>query len=194
MGTSRSAAAAMMLGGLLTAALFVPFTLAHGPTSVDLEREVAGWDMHAWGFLLGTVPPLLVGGGLWLLRERIAGGRRTSYGAVTVMCVAMFIFAAMNLTFRAIGPPIDLFLLAPASVVAALTTGPTGTVKMALRLIALAYVVAMALALVPREVYDDYDGYRVFGVVAYATTGLLWAVLGSILLRESRTEATVSPA
>lgn len=184
----------MVLGGLLTAALFVPFTLAHGPTSVNLEREVVGWDMHAWGFLLGTVPPLLVGGGLWLLRERIAGGRRAAYGAVTVMCAAMFLFAAMNLAFRAIGPPIDLFLLAPASVVATLTTGRTGTARVMLGLIAVAYVVALALALVPMAVYDDYDGYRVFGVVAYATTGLLWATLGSILLRESRTEATVSPA
>ena len=58
----------MVVGGILSSGVFVPFTIAHGPTSYNLEREILGWDMHNWGFLMGTLPPLLVGAGLWSLR------------------------------------------------------------------------------------------------------------------------------
>ncbi|MCY7401732.1 MAG: hypothetical protein LH477_12425 [Nocardioides sp.] len=194
MGTSqkRGSAAAVAFGGVLSIALFVPFTIAHGPTSVDLERDVLGWDMHAWGFLMGTLPPLLIGVGLRQLRERVAGGRQAAYRSLTVMCFAMFLFAAMNLAFRAIGPPLDLFLLAPASVVAALTTSRRGRVRAVLGLLAAAYVVALALSLVPAEFYDLYDGYRVFGIVAYGGVGLLWATLGTLLLHDEREGQWVS--
>jgi ketosteroid isomerase-like protein len=43
--------------------------------------------------------------------------------ALTVMCVAMFLSAAINAVARALGPPFDLLVLAPASVVAAATAG-----------------------------------------------------------------------
>ena len=53
---STVAATAMVVGGIIAGAAFVPFTIAHGPTSYNLEREVLGWDMHDWGFLMGTIP------------------------------------------------------------------------------------------------------------------------------------------
>ena len=84
--SARVAAVAIIVGGLLMTALFVPFTLAHGPTSYNEEHDVLGWDMHVWGFLLGVLPNVLVAGGLWRLRARIAGGRR---GAVVVVAVCV---------------------------------------------------------------------------------------------------------
>jgi hypothetical protein len=45
------AAAVVALGGLAITALFVPFTLAHGPTSYNEEREILGRDMLAWVLL-----------------------------------------------------------------------------------------------------------------------------------------------
>lgn len=166
----------MVVGGFLASAIFVPFTIAHGPTSYNLEREVLGWDMHDWGFLMGTLPPLLVGAGLWSLRRQVAGEGHTAFRALTVMCMAMFCFAAMNVAFRAMGPPLDLLLLAPAGVVAALTVGKG--VRLVLGLLASAYCAALAMMLIPLETSDSFGGFRVFGVIAYAGVGVLWAVLG----------------
>ncbi len=172
----------MVVGGVLASAVFVPFTMAHGPTSYNLGREVLGWDMHHWGFLMGTLPPLLVGAGLWSLRGLVAGERRTAFRALTVMCVAMFLFAAMNFAYRGIGPPFDLFLLAPAGVVAAVTVGKW-PMRLALGLLAIAYCVAVAMVLIPLETSDSFGGFRIFGAIAYAGVGLLWAVFGVILFR-----------
>ena len=93
----------MVLGGIIASTVIVPFTIAHGPSSYNLEREVLGWDMHDWGFLMDTPPPLLVGVGLRSLCGLVAGERRSAFRALTVMCVAMLLIAAMNFAFRAIG-------------------------------------------------------------------------------------------
>lgn len=178
--------AALIVGGVLAALLFVPFTIAHGPTSYNIEREVLGLDMHGWGFALGTVPPLLIGAGLWRLRPRLAGESRAASMALAVACVAMFLFAAMNLAFRAVGPPFDLLLLAPSLVVAALTSLERGPVRALLAALAFTYCVGLVVALVPMSTSDDYAGYRVFGAVAYAGIGLLWAALGTCLLTSAQ--------
>ena len=184
MDRSRSTAAtAIFVGGVVAVVAFIPFTLAHGPTSYNLEREVLGWDMHYWGLLLGTIPELLVGAGLWRLRGLLAGDSRVATRALTVMCIAMFLFAAMNVAFRGIGPPFDLFLLAPACLVAARTTATRGALRGLLSVLATAYCVALAVALLPEETSDSFGGYRIFGLVAYAGAGALWAVLGARLLR-----------
>jgi hypothetical protein len=183
MDRSRSAAAtAILVGGVVAVVAFVPFTLAHGPTSYNLEREVLGWDMHRWGFLMGTVPELLVGAGLWRLRGLLAGDRRAAIRALTVMCIAMFLFAVMNVAVRAMGPPFDLFLLAPASLVAATTTAARGTLRGMLSVLATAYCVALAIGLVPLEMSDRFGGFRIFGLIAYAGVGALWAMLGAYIL------------
>lgn len=175
----------MVIGGILASGFFVPFTLAHGSTSNNLEREVLGWDMHNWGFLMGTIPPLLVGAGLWSLRGLVAGEHRAAFRALTVMCVAMFLFAAMNVAFRAMGPPFDLFLLAPASVVAALTVRK-GLIRVVLGLLAAAYCAALAMGLIPLETSDTFGGFRIFGIIAYAGVGVLWAAFGVTLLVTER--------
>jgi len=184
---ARVAPFAVVLGGGLMAALFVPFTLAHGPTSDNLEREILGWDMHRWGFLLGVLPNLLIAGGLWRGRERIAGGRRGATVALAVGCVALLLDALMNLVFRALGPPFVLFLLAPAAVVLAalIPTGDAARTRTRVVVVALGVVLAagLALASVPQETSDSLDGYRVFGIVVFGVGGVLWALLGVSLLR-----------
>jgi hypothetical protein len=186
--TLMAAATAMLIGGVTAAVVFVPFTITHGPTSFNLERTVAGWDMHQWGALMGTIPPLLVGAGLWSQRTLISGGRRSAFYALEVMCAAMFLSAAMNAVARALGPPFDLFVLAPASVVAAAAAG-AGAIPVVLRLLAGAYCISLALALIPLETSDSFGGYRVFGVIAYAAVGVLWAALGVALLVTHQTRA-----
>ncbi|MFS8103993.1 hypothetical protein LFM09_43455 [Lentzea alba] len=171
---------ALITGGLIAAVTFLPFTLTHGPTSYNIEHEILGWDMHRWGLVMGTVPEVLIGAGLWSLRGVIAGGRRATVVALAVMCTAMLLFAAMNAAFRAIGPPFDLFLVAPASVVVASTTRLRGPARAVLVALAVAYCTATAFALIPLETSDSFDGYRVFGLIAYAGTGVLWAIFGTL--------------
>ena len=87
-GLDRVAVAAIVVGGLAMTALFVPFTVAHGPTSFNEERIVLGLEMHGWGLLLGVLPNLLIGAGLWRLREGITAGRRASTTALAIACCA----------------------------------------------------------------------------------------------------------
>ncbi|HEY3263435.1 MAG TPA: hypothetical protein VGJ95_24705 [Pseudonocardiaceae bacterium] len=178
---------AIIIGGLSMAALFVPFTLTHGPTSYNEEREVLGWDMHAWGFLLGVLPNVLIAGGLWRLRERIAGGRRGATVVVAVGCVALLLDALMNLAFRALGAPFVLFLLVPATIglAALIRAGDAARARTRGVVAALGIVLAtgLALALIPQETSDSFGGFRFFGTVVYGLGGLLWALLGLSLQR-----------
>lgn len=191
MKRAESAAAALVAGGVAAAVLFVPFTLTHGPTSYNLEWEFLGWDMHRWGLLMGTIPQLLIGAGLWRLRDDVAGARRVTVVALAVVCTTMFLFAAQNLAFGGIGAPFDLFLLAPATAVTAATTTRRGATRALLVLLGTTYCTALAIALVPERVSDALDGYRIFGLVAYAGVGVLWAVLGtSIALTTRRARPT----
>jgi hypothetical protein len=183
---NRSEPAALIAGGIAAAVLFVPFTLTHGPTSYNLEREVLGWDMHRWGLLMGTIPEVLIGVGLWRLRGLLAGARRVTAGALAVVCATMFLFAAMNLALGAIGPPFDLFLLVPATAVAAATTARHGATRALLVLLAATYCAALAIALVPQQVSDAVDGYRIFGLVVNVGVGVLWAVLGMYIILTTR--------
>ena len=176
----------MDVGGIVESAAFVPFTVAHGPTTYNVGRQVLGWDMHNWGFLMGTVPPLLIGAGLWLLRGSVAGGRRAALNALTVMCVAMVLVAVMTSAGQALGPPFELFVLAPASVFAALTTSRKGPIRAVLGLLAAAYCAVLATAMIPMETSDSFGGFRIFGGIAYVGVGLLWAAFGVTLLVTER--------
>lgn len=177
---------AVIAGGIVAAVTFVPFTLTHGPTSYNIEHEVLGWDMHRWGLLMGTVPEVFISVGLWRLRGVIAGTRRATIVAIAVLCATMVLFAVMNASFGGIGPPFDLFLLAPAGVVLASTTRLRGPAGAALAMLAVAWCGALALGLIPLETSDSFGGYRVFGLIAYAGTGVLWAIFGAVL-RDHRT-------
>jgi pimeloyl-ACP methyl ester carboxylesterase len=186
----RVAPVAIIIGGLSMAAFFVPFTRAHGPTSYNEEREILGWDMHAWGLLLGVLPNVLIAAGLWRLRERITGGRRSATVVLTIACAGLLLDALMNLAFRALGAPFVLFLLVPATIALAILipTGDPARTRTRVAMAALGMVLAtgLAVALVPQETSDSFGGYRIFGAVVYGLGGLLWAVLGLSLRRRQR--------
>src|SRR5204862_8331339 len=111
---------------------------------------------------------------------QIAGQRRLASGALAVMSVVIFVFAAvMGLTLTPL-PPFDVFVLAPASVVAAITTPPS-LPRRVLVALAIAYCVALALAIITNVTPDGPLNFRAFGVIAYATVGALWAAFGGVL-------------
>lgn len=187
---------AIILGGLSMAAIFVPFTLAHGPTSYNEERDILGWDMHAWGFLLGVLPNVLIAGGLWRLRERIAGGRRSATLILAVGCAGLLLDALMNLAFRALGAPFVLFLLVPVTIALAIlipaTTPARVRTRVAVAALGMVLATGLAVALIPQETSDSFGGFRIFGTVVYGLGGLLWALLGLSLRRRQRPVSVAS--
>jgi hypothetical protein len=70
-------------------------------------------------------------------------------------------------------------------VVAAATSTERGPVRTLLAALATAYCLALVISMVPLSTSDDYAGFRVFGVVAYAGVSLLWAAVGTCLLRSA---------
>lgn len=183
--TDAASAVAVVVGGLLMAALFIPFTLAHGPTSFNEERVVLGLDMHGWGLLLGTLPNLLIAWGLWRLREAITGGRRATTVVLAITCVAMLLDALANLALGGLGAPFVLFVLAPTTLALAALTPARGGAGRRLRvlLVAAGLILAgsLALALITNETSDSFGGYRIFGTAAYGIAGILWSFIGTTL-------------
>lgn len=186
--THRVAGGAILGGGLVMAALFVPFTVAHGPTSFNEERVVLGLDMHGWGLLLGLVPNVLIAGGLWWARHRLTGDRRASAVMVTIVCGAFLLDAFGNVVMGGLGAPFILFVLAPALCTLAVlipaspyrSSGP----RMLLAALGATLSVGVALALVDEEASDAVGGFRIFGIVVYGLGGLLWALIGASLAHE----------
>lgn len=156
--------AAIALGGLVMIVLWIPFTLAHGPTSYNEERVVGGMTMIGWGLLLGVVPNVLVAGGLVAARHRLAD-RRGSGRVLWWVVAALVGSALMDLAFRALGPPFSILALAPATVALAVLTREPGP-RLAWALLASAYVVALGLLLVPMETSDGFGGFRIYGLAA----------------------------
>lgn len=184
-GFDRAAVVAVVIGGLMMTALFVPFTLAHGPTSFNEERLVLGFDMHRWGLLLGVLPNLLIGAGLWRLRKRITAGRREPSTALVILCCALMLDGLLNLGLGSLGAPFVLFILAPTilALAAVAPAGGLGRVRLRVLLAALgvSLAVGVALALLAQATSDAFGGYRVFGILVYGVGGLLWASLGASL-------------
>lgn len=145
--------------------------------------------MHGWGLLLGSVYPLLFGAGLWPLRRHLAGGRRTSLWSLTVVCVTFFLLVLLTVLGGSLGPPYDIIILAPATVVAAITTPRRGAMRAILIAIAASYIAAIAVGSIPGQAGDDIGSFRIFGVLGYAVPGALWATLGGAVLMSTREHA-----
>ena len=133
--------------------LFVPFTITHGPTSFNEERTLLELDMHFWGLLLGVAPNVLIAAGFWALRRRVAGASRLAVAACTTICAVLWMSAAADLAFRALGPPFGLLVVAPLTVVALVSAAPKGAVNARARILigvlAAVLMTGWILALIP---------------------------------------------
>jgi hypothetical protein len=67
------------------AALFVPFTRAHGPTSYNEEREILTWDMRAWGFVQFVLAPVTIA-----LATLIRGGPARTRVILAILGTVLF--------------------------------------------------------------------------------------------------------
>jgi hypothetical protein len=189
MAESPRAALMVILSGLLMAALYVPFTIAHGPTSIDRGDQVASADTQVWGFLLGVAPCTALGVALWRLRDLAAGARAITRTAWTAVAVLLMLSAGQDLAFRALGPPFLYFLLVPALLLVAashkarLPGDPAvRTATAVLSGVLLGGLVNMVFLL---ESTDGFGSYRMATFLLYGAGGLAWAALGGALARVS---------
>jgi hypothetical protein len=190
----------IVAGGLGMSALWLPFTWAHGPTSFDEGRLVLGADMLGWGLVLGVVPNALIAAGLVGLRPWLAaGGDAIARGAHTLIVVALLGSAAMDIAFRALGPPFAIPVIAVALIALGmrpLPGLPAGSIGPRLVGLGLLLGGAFAMVVLPMDVSDTIGGFRIFGFVGYFLAGLGWALvgLGVASVASRGTEATVGAA
>lgn len=173
------------------ATVYIPFTLAYGPTLSTKEREVLSSDIHTWGSLLFLLPAIFVAGGLWQLRDRIAGGRLGATAALALSCVAMVLNALLNHPYPSFGTPVALFLLVPATIaLAALIPGGNAArtrTRVVVAALGIVSAVGLAVALIPQLTLGSFGGYLIFGTMVHGLGGLLWAALGLSLHRREDT-------
>ena len=182
------ASAVLVMGGLLSAALWLVFTTVHGPTSFNEDHAVLGGSMLFWGMLLGGIPNLLIATGLVLLAPRLvpAPGRVARVGYVLLL-IGLIVPALIDLSIQALGAP---FLLPVAAIgLALLAVGTRRNPRVSrpsrllLLLIGALLASAFAWAMLPGTLMDPIGGYRIYGVLAHLGAGICWVLFGVSVLR-----------
>ena len=190
MTAQRAGGALLILGGLAAVPLWLVFTTVHGPTSFNENHITLGLDMHAWGLLLGVLPNVLIAAGLWLARPVVVSGggpvTRLGYGLVLAGVLAS---AALDLLWRALGPPLFVPLIAAGLLILALAPrrdgGSMTPIRGTLLFLGVLLAVAFLWALTPLDVFDRVGGYRIYGAMAHLLAGLGWATLGALIIRRA---------
>jgi hypothetical protein len=180
----------MIAGGALKIPLWVLFISLHGPTSFMENGRFLGGDAVIWGAIMSGVPSLLVAAGL-IGHARVLGAPVARRVGWVLALVALLLPAVVDLSTRALWPPLLLPILAAGVIV----MGVTGSREPALgRLSAGALVVIGVLLaavfaymlLLPLEVFDAIEGYRLQGLVEHVAVGAGWALVGIGLLIRPR--------
>lgn len=178
----------IVLGGLLMAALWLVYTVLHGPTSFQQDRVFLGQGVHFWGMLLGVVPNSLIAAGLIACRGELTPSRRAAIGHA-LTCGALIVPAVLDLAVQAINAPFFLPLQSVGVLTLAAGLGPRpaySTLKPILRVLGGLLGAGMVVAFIPADFSDSIGGFRLFGVLAYFLAGLAWSTLGYQLSQHYR--------
>jgi hypothetical protein len=194
--SQRWAPWAVAAGGALMIVLWIVFTASHGPTSVNEGHLIVGRDMHFWGLLLGIVPNALIAAGLVGLREPLLrGSRRVGVVGYALALGGLIASALLDLAFGALGPPLLMPVVGVGLVLLGLGGDDSrerwvrGPMMIAIGALLL---VAFVVALVPLEISDAVDGYRVFGVVGYLLPGVGWLAIGVAAVRRTARRSVIA--
>ena len=189
---------AAMLGGTLWAADWVLFTIGHGPTTVNENREVLGLDPDAWLQLL-VVPLVLVAVGLVALHslQRSHTGWLGRSGYI-VSLVGLALWVVGNLTES---PPLPIIILAIGMVLFGVATLRAKVLPRWSRSIPLVLGVLLIpgfFLTFPGFILDfpPFNWVIAFGLSGYFTfiaQGLGWVLLGYVLWSQ-KAKAEQSPA
>ena len=177
----------MITGGLLMAILWPLYINLHGPTSYDQGGQFLGSGPLFWGMMMNAPASILFSLGLlghyWLLTKD--AGRMARIGIVLAL-LGLVIPAVVDFVTVAIGPP----LLMPLTIlglilVAAANRKNAGLPKFAQRTLlglGILLLLAFPMFLIPLDIFDEIEGYRIYGILAHLLFGAGWVLLGGSLM------------
>ena len=188
----RGVVASLLLiaGGALKIPLWMVFISLHGPTSFNENGRYLGGDPLIWGAVMSGVPSLLVAAGL-IGHSRLLGAPAARRVGLVLALAALVVPALVDLVTGALWPPLLLPVLAAGSIV----MGVTGSRNPALGKLSAGALVVIGVLLaatfayavvIPQEVFDAIEGYRLEGLVEHVTVGVGWVLVGIGLLIRPR--------
>lgn len=178
----------MVVGGVLMATLWLLYINLHGPTSFDQNGRFLGGGPLFWGMMMNAPASILFALGLvgnYRLLTKDAG-RLAQVGLVLAL-LGLVIPAVIDFVMVAIGPPLLMPLTIIGLILVAVANRQNRTLpKIAQRtLLGLGILLLLALPmfLIPLDIFDQIEGYRIYGILAHLLFGAGWVLLGVSLMR-----------
>jgi hypothetical protein len=180
----------IIAGGLLMALLWPLFTALHGPTSFNQDNHFLGQDPLFWGMLMSAPASLMISVGLIARYPLLARVEPKAKVGFVLLLVGLVISATVDLITISLGPP----FMVPLMAIGCLLLGTSHRKKdllpktswRILLFLAILMTLAVLSFLIPLEVLDRYDGYRLYGILTNLLFGLGWVVFGLSLWRDNR--------
>jgi len=179
----------IILGGLLMAALWLLFTSLHGPTSFNKDGHFLGQDPLFWGMMMSAPASLLISLGLLaqyrLLAEDVSRKARSGF---VLIIIGLVMPAIVDILTVSLGPPLLIPLFALGAFLLVSAHQKTGALpqkaQQMLWFIGVLLVLGTLSFFIPIEVLDQYQGYRIYGVLVNLLFGLAWAMFGYNMWRD----------
>lgn len=190
---SKWPSTAFILGGVLMAVLWPLYITLHGPTSYDQDGRFLGGGPLFWGMMMSAPASILYSLGLVGYYRLLTkdGGQMARIGTVLAL-IGLVIPAIVDFVMVAIGPP----LLMPLTIIGLILVAIANRKNPALPKIAqwtllvlgILWLLAFLMFLVPQNVFNQIEGYRIYGFLAHLLFGAGWVVLGISLRKMKQAE------
>lgn len=184
---------AFILGGVLMAVLWPLYITLHGPTSYDQDGRFLGGGPLFWGMMMSAPASILYSLGLVGYYRLLTkdGGQMARIGTVLAL-IGLVIPAIVDFVMVAIGPP----LLMPLTIIGLILVAIANRKNPALPKIAqwtllvlgILWLLAFLMFLIPQNVFNQIEGYRIYGFLAHLLFGAGWVVLGISLRKMKQAE------
>jgi len=174
----------IIIGGLLMAVLWLLFTKLHGPTSFNRDGHWLGGDPLFWGMMMSAPASILISLGLVGHYRLLAGdvNRMARIGFVLTI-IGLVIPALVDFATISLGPPLLLPLLAIGLIMLGSAHREPGNLSQIGQRILLFLGILLAVAFlsffIPTDVLDQYNGYRIYGILVNFLFGVGWVVFGA---------------
>lgn len=190
---SKWPSTAFILGGVLMAVLWPLYITLHGPTSYDQDGRFLGGGPLFWGMMMSAPASILYSLGLVGYYRLLTkdGGQMARIGTVLAL-IGLVIPAIVDFVMVAIGPP----LLMPLTIIGLTLVAIANRKNPALPKIAqwtllvlgILWLLAFLMFLIPQNVFNQIEGYRIYGYLAHLLFGAGWVVLGISLRKMKQAE------
>ncbi len=173
------------------ATLWLLYINLHGPTYYNQDGRFWGGGPLFWGMMMNAPASVLISLGLvghFLLLTK-DGGRMARIGLVLAL-IGLVIPALVDFVTVGIGPP----LLMPLTIIglislAAANWKNAGLPKAARRTLlglGILLLLTFPMFLIPLDIFDQIEGYRIYGILAHLLFGAGWVLLGGSLMTIKR--------